>query len=202
MMEPENPATADETSSRRRLLRGAGVLAGGAVAAVAGVAAASSAQAAPGDPVRLGRLNGSGTAATTVRGSGAGVLAVQNRGAGDGVVATADDSMKAAVRATNRNTGNSMGIGGAVVATGEECAAVVAIAHAGHDYAIYAYGYADQTEQERGNAIHAVGTVYLTGPVYIEGDLIVNGTIYCDNVKPLSDRQRAELHARTRPSAD
>ncbi|RIQ20870.1 hypothetical protein [Jiangella rhizosphaerae] len=204
MMQPENPTTADDRSSRRRLLRGAGALAGGAVATAAGVAAASSAQAATGDPVRLGRLNTSGTAVTTVRGGGTGVLAVQNRGAGDGVVATADDSMRAAVRATNRNAENTLGIGGAVVATGEECAAVVAVAHAGHDYAIYAYGYRDATESELGNALHAVGTVYLTGPVYVEGDLVVNGTLYCDDVRPLSDRQRAELRSRAgraRPQA-
>lgn len=202
MMEPEYPTTADERSSRRRLLRGAGVLAGGAVATAAGVAAASSAQAAPGDPVRLGRVNASGGATTTVRGSGAGVLAVQNRGAGDGVVATADDSMQAAVRATNRNTGDAMGAGGAVVATGEECAAIVAVAHAGHDYAIYAYGYTDETENELNNALYAVGAVYLSGPVYVEGDLVVNGTLYCDDVRPLGDRQRAELRSRAdRPSA-
>jgi hypothetical protein len=202
MMLPEDQTTADQRSSRRRLLRTAGAVAGGAVATAAGVAAASSAQAAPGDPVRLGRLNTSGTAATTVRGSGEGVLAVQNRGAGDGVVATADDSMKAAIRATNRNLENTMGIGGAVVAVGEECAAIVAKAHAGHDYAIYAYGFTDTTETERGNAIHAIGRVTVGGDVYIDGDLVVTGTIYCDNVKPLSDRQRAEVRAQLRPSAD
>ncbi|SDS15747.1 hypothetical protein [Jiangella sp. DSM 45060] len=202
MMEPENPATPDDTSTRRRLLRGAGVLAGGAVATAAGVAAASSAQAAPGGPVRLGRVNTSGASTTTVRSSAPATLDVQNRGPGDALVASTDNVSLAAIRATNHNTENVLGIGGAVVATGHECAAVIATAHASHDYAIYAYGFTDETETERGNAIHAIGNVVVGGQVYIEGDLIVTGTIYCDNVKPLSDRQRAELRAQARPSAD
>ncbi|WP_116947291.1 hypothetical protein [Jiangella endophytica] len=204
MMEPENPTTADDRSSRRRLLRSAGVLAGGAVATAAGVAAASSAQAAPGDPVRLGRVNTAGSATTTVRSSGAATLGVQHRGGGDGLVASTGDVMGAAVRAVNTNDEQLMGIGGAVVATGENCAAVIATTHGGHDPAIYAYGYTDSTETELGNALHAIGSVYLSGPVVIEGDLFVAGTIYCDDVQPLSARQRAEVRSRAaqaRPSA-
>ncbi|SDU86121.1 hypothetical protein [Jiangella alkaliphila] len=202
MMEPETPSAADDRSSRRRLLRGAGVLAGGAVATVAGVAAASSAQAAPGDPVRLGRVNTSGSATTTVRSSGAATLGVQHRGEGDGLVASTGDAMNAAIRAVNTNDEHMMGIGGAVVATGSATPAIIATTYGGHDPAIYAYGFTDETETEWSSALYAIGSVYLSGPVYIEGDLIVNGTIYCDDVKPLSDRQRAELRAQAQRSAD
>ncbi len=204
MMEPETPSAADDRSSRRRLLRGAGVLAGGAVATAAGVAAASSAQAAPGDPVRLGRVNTSGARTTTIRSSAPATLDVQNTGQGDAIVGSTDNVSLAAVRATNHNTENVLGIGGAVDATGHECAAVIATAYAGHDYAIYAYGFTDETRSERSNAIHAIGNVVVGGAMYIDGDLRVTGTIYCDDIRPLTQRDRADVEAKAqaRPSTD
>lgn len=203
MMLPEDQTTADQLSSRRRLLRGAGVLAGGAVATAAGVAAASSAQAAPGDPVRLGRVNTSGRASTVITSIGPATLDLRNQ-LGEAVVASTDNVSRAAIRATNYNSENVMGIGGAVDATGHECAAVIATAYAGHDYAIYAYGFTDETRSERSNAIHAIGNVVVGGAMYIDGDLRVTGTIYCDDIQPLTrvDRADVEAKAQPRPSAD
>jgi hypothetical protein len=146
----------------------------------------------------------SGGATTTVRSSGKATVDVQHRGEGDGLVASTGDSMGAAIRAVNTNDEQLMGVGGAVVATGEGCAAVIATSYAGHDAAIYAYGFTDETETDRKSALYAIGSVYLSGPVYIDGDLTVAGTIYCDDVRPLDEKQRAEVRRRAalpRPAA-
>lgn len=137
---------------------------------------------------------------STTRGTGAAIAASGK--ANNGISATTDDAQRAAVLASNRNTANVLGIGGAVVASGQAIPALVATTHGQHDFAIYAFAYADQNEAESSNALFTYGDVWMSGDVVIEGDLYVTGTIYCDNVEPFPPERRVEMESRGRDVAE